>query len=840
MVHTGGPQGCIFSCPHCGTSQALPAVGFPGASIPVQGPSLRAVPLPEGVHQVCVCSPCTPPGRGAEDSAILGRLAGVCAIQVSSGSGYAPAAGPRGPLRAQGERSKEQPGPFSAGHLPGCAAGHHRHEGLPIIPSCERHSGVSGPSQERQGGPLFALPAPCGQTGSGHICGSTGLADTAPSATVDERPSSRCQVAQAEEGQGVPAVRALSGPMEGAGISVSGSAYGLHSLPQRGRDSGRLPRRLGGSLAEEDCTGAVVRSGRCTPHQCARVAGYTRGTQTLCVLPEGEAYSCPLRQHVCCVPGESSRGDQVSTVASGGDESPDMGRSSPGWSEGYAPTRSTEPGRRLPLPAQTPTGRVAASPRGGGRHLGSFRTGRSGPLCLRRVDSLSSLVLLDRGLQPSRAGCSSPRMAEGVALRLSPSTPDLADTSESPSAGPQASAGGPLLAGEDLVSTAAQALLQLSVAPSQQEGSPLTIEGSDLAPRPGPLLPVGLASAGPDSRLLSCSDSVRSTILNARAPSTRVQYASRWRMFSQWCADSHVDPVHCPVAVILDFLQSLFDSGRSHSTLKVFVAAISSQHTQIDGVTVGSHRLISLFLKGVLRLRPPRARRAPAWDLPLLLEAVCRPPFEPLAHADLKWLSMKAAFLLAVVSAKRVGELHALSVSETCLRWNPDGSGVILWPNVAFLPKVLTTTYVNQPIKLACFDPPSGEGGSPLLCPVRALQAYIDATAGIRQGDQLFVCYGGPRRGSALSKQRLSHWIVDTIEHAYRTSARPPPSGVRGHSTRGVAASWAALRGVPLDVICAAASWASPSTFTRFYRVNVAAPSPLGAILLPGPSAPSF
>ena len=152
------------------------------------------------------------------------------------------------------------------------------------------------------------------------------------------------------------------------------------------------------------------------------------------------------------------------------------------------------------------------------------------------------------------------------------------------------------------------------------------------------------------------------------------------------------------------FLQSLFDSGRSHSTLKVFVAAIPSQHTQIDGVTVGSHRLISLFLKGVLRLRPPRARRAPAWDLPLLSEAVCRPPFEPLAHADLKWLSMKAAFLLAVVSAKRVGELHALSVSETCLRWNPDGSGVILWPNVAFLPKVLTTTYVNQPIKLARFD----------------------------------------------------------------------------------------------------------------------------------------
>ena len=110
-----------------------------------------------------------------------------------------------------------------------------------------------------------------------------------------------------------------------------------------------------------------------------------------------------------------------------------------------------------------------------------------------------------------------------------------------------------------------------------------------------------------------------------------------------------------------------------------------------------------------------------------------------------------------------------------------------MWPNPAFLPKVLTAAYVNQPIHLMRFD--AAEGGSPLLCPVRALRAYIDATASLRQGEQLFVCHGGPRRGGALSKQRLSHWIVDTIDHSYSSSARQPPVGLRGHSTRGVAAS---------------------------------------------------
>ncbi|CAG5911085.1 unnamed protein product [Menidia menidia] len=60
---------------------------------------------------------------------------------------------------------------------------------------------------------------------------------------------------------------------------------------------------------------------------------------------------------------------------------------------------------------------------------------------------------------------------------------------------------------------------------------------------------------------------------------------------------------------------------------------------------------------------------------------------------------------------------------------------------------------------------------------------------------------------------------------------RPLPAGVKCHSTRGMSTSFAAMTGVPLDVICRAASWKSPSTFTRFYRVNVAAPHPLQGIL---------
>lgn len=286
--------------------------------------------------------------------------------------------------------------------------------------------------------------------------------------------------------------------------------------------------------------------------------------------------------------------------------------------------------------------------------------------------------------------------------------------------------------------------------------------------------------------------------------------------------------MQCSVSDILTFLQALLDQGRSPSTLKVYVAAISCWHVGLNGCSVGRDKDVVLFLRGARRLHPPNRPVAPAWDLSLVLEALRSLPFEPLASADLKWLSLKTVFLLAMVSAKRVGELQALSIAEPCCRWNPDGSGVTLWSDVAFIPKVSLPAGSTQPLHLARFD--SGSPSEP-LCPVRALETYINATASFRKTNSLFVCYAGSRKGQALSKQRLAHWVVDLISKAYALQDRPLPAGVKCHSTRGMSTSFAAMTGVPLDVICRAASWKSPSTFTRFYRVNVAAPHPLQGIL---------
>lgn len=349
---------------------------------------------------------------------------------------------------------------------------------------------------------------------------------------------------------------------------------------------------------------------------------------------------------------------------------------------------------------------------------------------------------------------------------------------------------------------------------------------------------MGVAPEGPEPLLAVCDPAVALTISHSRAPSTNALYDNRWHLFVQWCGDRGLQPATCHVPSVLSFLQSLFDRGLAPSTIRVYTAAISAMHAKVEGLTVGSHPLVKRFLKGTQRLRPLRRDPTPPWDLALVLEALRKAPFEPLDGAELKWLSLKSAFLLAMASAKRVGELHALSVSHECLQWSPGDSGVTLWPNPSFLPKVLPSSYVNMPLRLAAFDSaaPVTDGGraDTLLCPVRALRFYVMATAASRQSDCLFVCHSGHRRGQALSKQRLSKWIVDTVSYAYTSSGRQVPCGVRGHSTRSVATSWAALRGVPLPDICAAASWASSCTFARFYRINVATHGSLAVATLSG------
>ncbi len=95
---------------------------------------------------------------------------------------------------------------------------------------------------------------------------------------------------------------------------------------------------------------------------------------------------------------------------------------------------------------------------------------------------------------------------------------------------------------------------------------------------------------------------------------------------------------------------------------------------------------------------------------------------------------------------------------------------------------------MNQPIQLAAF-PQEGRASRAALCPVRMLKQYALRTVSWRVTDQLFVCFGPCKKGAPLSKQRLAHWVADSIVEAYRATGCVLPSTVKCHSTRAVATS---------------------------------------------------
>ncbi len=170
-----------------------------------------------------------------------------------------------------------------------------------------------------------------------------------------------------------------------------------------------------------------------------------------------------------------------------------------------------------------------------------------------------------------------------------------------------------------------------------------------------------------------------------------------------------------------------------------------------------------------------------------------------------------------------MGDLQALSVSPYCLELGPNYSKIVFKPRHGYIPKVLSTLFRAQVITLSALPPSEQDQGLNRLCPVRALRIYIEHSTPFRQSEQLFVCFGCHTKGSPVTKQRLSRWIIDAIKLAYSSLGQLCPMGVRAHSTRGIASSWAWSIGVSIAEICAAAGWASPSTFARFYNLEVPA-----------------
>ena len=104
----------------------------------------------------------------------------------------------------------------------------------------------------------------------------------------------------------------------------------------------------------------------------------------------------------------------------------------------------------------------------------------------------------------------------------------------------------------------------------------------------------------------------------------------------------------------------------SVSAVKGYCSALNSV-LALKGRDLASSREITTLLRSFARSVNPVELRPPAWDVSLVLQSLTGAPYEPLRTCEERFLAQKTLFLLALASAKRIGELHALSyrVSHT-------------------------------------------------------------------------------------------------------------------------------------------------------------------------------
>ena len=309
--------------------------------------------------------------------------------------------------------------------------------------------------------------------------------------------------------------------------------------------------------------------------------------------------------------------------------------------------------------------------------------------------------------------------------------------------------------------------------------------------------------------------------------STRTIYNSKWALFEKWCRENSVDFSTPSVKQVSDFFMYLYqDLNRRPSTINGYRTAIVDTLGPMGHHIAQSsdlHRLLSSFHRDqtyTVRISCPR--NLPKWNLSVVLNELTKAPFEPMKDTDLKHLTFKTAFLLALASGKHRSEIHAWVANKVSNlgQWEK----VALFPSSDFIAKnqlaregSQSVSPVTIPALTTIVDRQFKEDRT--LCPVRALRYCLDRTKDLRGSRSLLFISFKKGHTSDIRPATLSSWLKQTILLCYKQADQQALDlvQVKVHDIRAFAASEAFYGGVSVDQIMQACHWKAQNTLTNFY-----------------------
>lgn len=278
----------------------------------------------------------------------------------------------------------------------------------------------------------------------------------------------------------------------------------------------------------------------------------------------------------------------------------------------------------------------------------------------------------------------------------------------------------------------------------------------------------------------------------ADAANTRRAYASAWQHFAAWCASQGVEAM--PAAPETIALYVTAHAGRLKiATLQQRLSAISRRHRDAGLEPPIGHHLVRRVWRGIRRDKGVAVTK----KAPTLTADIAR--MVAAAGDGIGGLRDRALILLGYAGALRRSELVALDRSD--VETTRDGLIVAI--------RRSKTDQEGEGAKLGI-----PHGSAPTTCPVRALDAWIDAAAIV----------AGPlfrpiRRGGAVRVDRLSDRSVALIVKRLAGRAGLDPARYAGHSLRAGLVTQAALAGVAEHVIGRQSRHKSVAVLRGYVRV---------------------
>ncbi|KAG8537393.1 hypothetical protein GDO81_024595 [Engystomops pustulosus] len=590
----------------------------------------------------------------------------------------------------------------------------------------------------------------------------------------------------------------------------------MASLASDKHPDGRKSVRLGSRHSRATHSGAMAIDNQIPFLELSRTKSCPRDFKSQHSKPEGESYKNLLRQHHHSGVSPSSGGYQEPRSPQSLRQNICLGRSQHLLSLSQPSKGRKEFNSRLSKSSDYRPQRVVLEREYLSTSHTKMGTTSDRSICLQQKYKGSPFLLSGTKYSVLPEGCLQSDLERASNVRFSSYTSHSESCSKDQRRPSESYSRCSLVAKEELVSVAREDGIRRTCHAGTSKQSP--ISGSSL-----PSKSTGSPALGvdPERMLLiakGLSSKVISTLKASRKPVTHKIYARIWGKFVSFCGRTPPNQLSPNISQVLDFLQAGFDKGLKTSSLKVQISALSA----FFDTSLAENRWIQRFVKATARLRPHIKQNIPNWDLSLVLDYLTKIPFEPLETVKLRELTLKISFLIAITTARRVGEIQSLSIKEPYLRLCEDK--IVLMLDKTFTPKVASSFHRNQEIVLPsfCQNPKHAKEGEWHTLDVRRyLLHYLEETKSWRKDDNILLQFRGKNKGRKASKASIARWIRTVIKEAFDANNLDISGTIRAHSTRGVAASWAEKRGASLEDICRAATWSTHLTFAKHYRLDV-------------------